>query len=156
MSKSGWGIGIIGFVVFVSDLMIQSRIAAMMIPDQSIPVLPPVLSLTYVLNNGAAFSLLRGGTPLFILVALALLVGIFVYTARHPRMPWLMVIALGLLAGGSAGNLWDRIIWGRVIDYIHITDWPVFFNLADSAIVVGMGLLVYCYWRQDKHGDVSS
>jgi signal peptidase II len=126
-----------------------------MVPDQSIPLVPPVLSLTYVLNNGAAFSLLRGGTPLFILVALALLVGIVVYTARHPRMPWLMVIALGLLAGGSAGNLWDRVIWGRVIDYIHIIDWPVF-NLADSAIVVGMGLLVYYYWRQDKHGDLSS
>ncbi len=154
MRKSAWGIGIIGFLVFVSDLIIQSRVAAMMVPDQSIPILPPVLSLTYVLNNGAAFSLLRGGTPLFILVALALLVGIAVYTARHPRMPWPLVIALGLLAGGSAGNLWDRIIWGRVIDYIHIIDWPVF-NLADSAIVVGMGLLVYYYWRQDKHGDLS-
>ncbi len=155
MSKSAWGIGIIGVLIFVSDLIIQSRISRTMIPGQSIPVVSPLLSLTYVLNNGAAFSLLRGGTPLFILVALALLIGIAIYTVRHPHMPRVMVVALGLLAGGSAGNLWDRIIWGRVVDYIHIIDWPVF-NLADSAIVVGMTLLVYHYWRQEKNGQFSS
>ncbi|SMC07640.1 signal peptidase II [Sulfobacillus thermosulfidooxidans DSM 9293] len=155
MSKPALGIVVIGTVILASDLLIQSRVSATMVPGQSIPILPPVLSLTYVLNNGAAFSLLRGGTPLFILVAFALLIGIGIYTWRHPHMPSLMVIALGLLAGGSAGNLWDRIIWGRVIDYIHVIDWPVF-NLADSAIVVGMGLLVYYYWRLDKNGESSS
>lgn len=152
MSKRAAGVWVIAAIILVADLLIQDHIAKTMVPGQSIPVLPPVLSWTYILNNGAAFSLLRGGTPLFILVAFALLVAIVIYTVRHPDLPGPMMVALGLLAGGSAGNLWDRIISGRVVDYIHVIDWPVF-NLADSAIVVGMALGVYYYWRQDKRGE---
>lgn len=152
MSKRALGVWAIGAVILAADLLIQSHIAKTMVPGQSVPVLPPVLSWTYILNNGAAFSLLRGGAPLFIVVAVGLLVGIGWYTARHPDLPVTMVVALGLLAGGSAGNLWDRLVSGRVVDYIHVIDWPVF-NLADSAIVVGMLVGVYYYWRQDKNGE---
>jgi signal peptidase II len=152
MYKKAWGVFGLAVLILVSDLVIQSHIAQTMVPGESVPVLPPVLAWTYILNNGAAFSLLRGGTPLFILVAFILLIAIGIYTFRHLKMPWTMMAALGLLAGGSAGNLWDRLIWGRVIDYIHVIDWPIF-NLADSAIVVGMVLAVYYYWRQDKHDE---
>ena len=152
MSKRALGVWAIGAVILAADLLIQSHIAKTMVPGQSVPVLPPVLSWTYILNNGAAFSLLRGGAPLFIVVAVGLLVGIGWYTVRHPDLPVTMVVALGLLAGGSAGNLWDRLVSGRVVDYIHVIDWPVF-NLADSAIVVGMLVGVYYYWRQDKNGE---
>lgn len=151
MSKRALGVWAIGAVILAADLLIQSHIAKTMVPGQSVPVLPPVLSWTYILNNGAAFSLLRGGAPLFIVVAVGLLVGIAWYTERHPDLPVTMVVALGLLAGGSAGNLWDRLVSGRVVDYIHVIDWPVF-NLADSAIVVGMLVGVYYYWRQDNNG----
>ncbi len=152
MLKKAWTIFGLALVVLISDLLIQSHIADTMVPGESIAVLPPVLQWTYILNNGAAFSLLRGGTPLFILVAFALLIAIGIYTVRHLDMPWTMAVALGLLAGGSAGNLWDRLVWGRVIDYIHVIDWPIF-NLADSAIVVGMILAVYYYWREGKDDE---
>jgi signal peptidase II len=53
------------------------------------------------------------------------------------------------LAGGAAGNLWDRLVAGQVIDFIHFRYSPVF-NFADASIVVGMGLVLFDYWRRDR------
>lgn len=97
------------------------------------------LQFTYATNKGAAFNLASGST--YILTALKLCVATFVifYMTKVVSRAW--AVALGLLFGGVAGNLWDRMTrppgrWaGEVIDWIQIPHWPVF-NIADSCIVI--------------------
>lgn len=148
MRSREW-IWVLAAVIFVLDRILKILVATRMTPGQSIAVLPPVLWITYITNNGAAFSLLRGVTILFILIAIVILIGLVVYVYRTPAISRIFGIGAGLLAGGTAGNLWDRIVSGRVIDYIHFRHFAIF-NLADSAIVVGIILIVWEFWRKDR------
>ena len=148
---SRWNILYLAFMIVVLDRVLKIWVARSMGLGQSIPVIPHLLWITYILNSGAAFSLLRHSTWLFVVVAF-LLIGAVAYVAwRVQDLSRRAIWGLGLLAGGSAGNLWDRLVSGRVIDYIHVRFWAVF-NLADSAIVIGMSLLVWEYWRRQEAG----
>ena len=96
-------------------------------------------------NTGVAFSLFSGGGPIVVIiavVALAALLGFFV-THLHRRLVWLPT---GLLLGGAAGNLIDRIRAGAVTDFIKIPHWPAF-NVADICITLGVITLVYVLER---------
>jgi signal peptidase II len=117
--------------------------AALPIPGASVPVLGDVLRITFTRNEGAAYGLLPGGRVWFILVSVVALVVIAGYMIRRrPERAWL-VIALGLVTGGAIGNLIDRSWFGWVTDFIQIPfDFPVF-NVADSSVVVGVGMLVW-------------
>ena len=151
-----WNILLIALVIVVLDRVLKIWVAGTMLVGQSITVIPHVLWITYILNSGAAFSLLRHSTFLFVVVAFILLIGVGYVAWRVRDLTGRAIWGLGLLAGGAAGNLWDRLISGRVIDYIHVRFWAVF-NLADSAIVVGMLLLVWEYWRrQDGERDAKT
>ncbi|HHX13707.1 MAG TPA: signal peptidase II [Clostridiales bacterium] len=111
-------------------------------PGQSLPLIEDVLHLTYVQNQGAAFSILEG-KPLFFIVINAIVVAvILVYIAlRRRTLHPLALTALALVAGGGAGNnLIDRVRFGYVVDFIDFQIWPVF-NVADIGVVVGVGLL---------------
>lgn len=144
----------IGLVIFLADRYLKNLVVTHMVPGQSIWIWHPVLAITFVLNSGAAFGLLQHQSLLFIVVALALLIGVAVFLARRSTLPGMVVAGLGLLAGGAAGNLWDRLVAGRVVDYIHIGIWPVF-NLADASIVVGMLAVMAHYWGKDAKQDLS-
>jgi len=113
-------------------------------------ILLPVLELMHVHNTGAAFSFLSGasGWQRWLFTALALLVSaaILVWLRRLPaRGRNLLAAGLCLVLGGALGNVIDRVLWAYVIDFIrvHYADWyfPAF-NVADSAITVGAGLLI--------------
>ena len=109
--------------------------------DRSIDVVW-TLRLALSLNPGAAFSLGRGVTPLFMGLGVVLLAGLLLYSRRVQSLP--MAIALGLVIGGAAGNLTDRFLRGHdgaVIDFIDFQWWPVF-NVADICVVCGAALLV--------------
>jgi signal peptidase II len=109
-------------------------------------VFPGILSLTLLHNTGIAFSLLRGA-PRVLVIVLALTV---LAVALYNRDAWprtaLVRWGLGLVAGGAAANVVERLRFGYVIDYLDVHVWPVF-NLADSAVVVGAGLLVWALLR---------
>ncbi len=115
-----------------------------------IQVIPKVLQLDFTTNSGGAFGL-GGSAPLLfatatIAVAAAIVVGSF--RVGHA----ITAVALGLVLGGALGNLTDRVVRGpglsgRVVDFIDFHVWPVF-NLADSAIVIGIGLLLVTSIRQ--------
>ncbi|AEJ41606.1 lipoprotein signal peptidase [Sulfobacillus acidophilus TPY] len=135
--------------IFLIDRVIKDWIQSHMQIGQSIPVLPPVLWITYITNNGAAFSLFRHAVPMFIAIAVIILGAVGWYLASRPRVPRIQGWGIGLLSGGTAGNLWDRVWHGRVIDYIHFRFWAIF-NIADAAIVIGIGLLMWDYWRRDE------
>ena len=117
--------------------------AAIPTPGASVPVVGDLIRLTFTQNDGAAWGLLPGGRVWFIFVSLAALCVVAGYLIRRrPQNAWL-VVALGLLAGGATGNLIDRALFGWVTDFIRIPfDFPVF-NVADSSIVVGVGMLVW-------------
>jgi len=113
-------------------------------------ILLPVLELMRVHNTGAAFSFLSGasGWQRWLFTALALLVSaaILVWLRRLPaRGRSLLAAGLSLVLGGALGNVIDRVLWAYVIDFIrvHYADWyfPAF-NVADSAITIGAGLLI--------------
>ena len=101
--------------------------------------------LTLVRNPGAAFSFASGATVVFTAIAVAAVVAIVYYSSKITSLGW--ASTLGLLLGGVLGNLTDRLFRspgffkGEVIDWLEITNWPVF-NLADSAIVVAAFLAI--------------
>ena len=99
------------------------------------------LRISHGTNTGSAFGLFRG-QPVFLAIASILAMGFIVYYYRtqSARRP-ILRFTVGLLLGGSLGNLMDRLRMGEVVDFIDVGPWPVF-NLADSSIVVGMTLLV--------------
>jgi signal peptidase II len=125
----------------------------------SIAVIPHFFSITHVENTGAAFSMFaewpqRVRTPLLVgFSVLAILVICFLLWSSVRRFTW-TGFALALVLGGAAGNLYDRIRYGRVTDFLHFYvgrySWPDF-NLADSAIVVGATLLALGLLIKEKH-----
>jgi signal peptidase II len=134
----------IGAVIVVADQATKALVRARLItPGATIPVIGDVLRLTYVRNLGASFGMMPGYRPVFIVVSAAVLLAIAAFVVRRrPERPW-VVVALGLVAGGALGNLIDRLLFGWVTDFIRIPfDFPVF-NVADSAVVVGVAMLVW-------------
>jgi signal peptidase II len=125
---------------------------------ESLPVIPGLFNLTYLTNTGAAFGLLAGDhgawrQVFFVGVAVAALTAIcFLYRKLRPVSVWYGV-ALGLIAGGAVGNLIDRLRLGSVIDFldvhIGVHHWPAF-NLADSAITVGVAIFLLINFFFDR------
>ena len=109
---------------------------------RSIPLLGNYIRLTYVENRGAAFGLLQDQTAFFILVGLVVIVVIIASYRQIANPSWSLNLCLGLQMGGALGNLADRIRFGYVVDFFDLTVWPVF-NVADSAICVGVALLAW-------------
>ena len=123
----------------------------------------PVLNLTLQYNEGAAFSFLSdaGGWQrwFFSAVALAASVVVSVWLMRLRPEDWLLALSLSLILGGAIGNLWDRLQFGYVVDFIsvHYHNWyfPTF-NVADAAVSVGAVLMILDAIRQPGHTDSES
>lgn len=101
-----------------------------------------VLWLTYVQNQGAAFSILQGKVLFFIIASVIVIAALMIWAAFY-RPPARLAIILGLMSGGAAGNLIDRLRLSHVIDFFDLHWWPIF-NVADIAIVIG-GILLFLY-----------
>jgi signal peptidase II len=106
-------------------------------------------------NTGAAFSIFQGATPYLIFASCAALVFI-AWLALSRRVRFLDNawgrIGLGLAAGGTLGNLIDRVHYGFVTDFIKAGPWPVF-NVADSSVVIGMILMAFLYLRSEQTAE---
>lgn len=127
-------------ITLVSDQITKSLIVHNMHIGESIPS-SGLIRLTYVTNSGSAFGLFPNQT-LFLIIGSFLGIGVLLvfYRINHVKS-LLLNLSVGLQMGGAAGNLIDRIRLGYVVDFIDVGLWPVF-NIADSAIVVGLlGLL---------------
>jgi signal peptidase II len=136
-------------VIFVLD-----RVSKFLILKSKIlyyPILEKYLSISSVSNTGAAFSTFQGQQDLLILIS-SLAVLFFVwYFAKHP-IPLLEQLGWGLLLGGALGNLFDRVVYNCVIDFINIEclQFPVF-NVADMAITFGTILVCYyCFFIEGR------
>jgi signal peptidase II len=118
-----------------------------------IALIPGWLALTYVQNTGVAFGLFTGMPYLFTVTSIVIIVAAVYFYLRHvpDYQPWIAV-SLGLIIGGAIGNnLIDRVRFGYVVDFIKTFDgrFPVF-NVADSAIVVGVALMALVLTYQDQ------
>jgi signal peptidase II len=141
---------LIALAVVVLDRWTKHLVAQRIPLYRHIQIIPGFFSLTHTENTGAAFSLFADSTGpwkaglLITFSGIALIVvSILLWKNHHANVS--TGVGLSLIMGGAMGNLWDRVMRGRVVDfllfYVKRYEWPVF-NLADSAIVVGAGLLV--------------
>jgi len=131
---------LISSLTLAADQITKFLVAASFAPGDSLPVIPPILHLTYVQNTGAAFGLLRGHHAFFIVCSL-LVIGWIIWELRgKPSLDASSRWGFALVLGGAAGNLVDRLRLGWVIDFIDLRVWPVF-NVGDTAITVGVTLL---------------
>jgi signal peptidase II len=132
----------IALSVLALDRVSKAIVRATLVPGETHRIIPGLIDLTYVRNVGAAFGLFPGRQPVFIATSLLVLVAIAGFWRRSRPKDWPVVAALSLVAGGAVGNLIDRAVEGKVVDFLEFAfmDFPVF-NVADTAIVVGVAVL---------------
>lgn len=141
-------VGSIAGVVLLLDQVTKFIVMRRIAMFEVITVIPGFFNLTYVRNRGAAFGMFAGvpgiWRSVFFIIVTVIAVAAIVLLIRKTSER-LLVAAFSLIAGGALGNLIDRVRWGEVVDfidwYVRSYHWPTF-NVADSAISVGVGLLV--------------
>ena len=131
--------------VFVLDRLTKAIVNATVPYGTEVPLLGNLVGITNIRNAGAAFGFAPVGPWFFLVAALAVSVGLVVYVVRQPADLGVDAV-LGLILGGAIGNAFDRIInGGGVTDFINFHFWPVF-NVADSAVSIGVVLLIAGYF----------
>ncbi len=133
----------------VADQLTKHLVSAQIAHGDSVHVIGP-LDLHHVRNPGIAFGLFSTFASVVTLLAVGALLWMLAYFAktgaRHPVLP----VALGLLVGGSTGNLVDRVRLGHVTDFLDVGFWPAF-NLADTFIVTGVAILLATLVSLERH-----
>lgn len=135
-------------LVFALDRLTKIVVVNTLASGQSVKIVPGVLNLTLVFNNGTAFSLLKGQNTALSAVSALVIAFIVIYTITHRDLSIIVSSAVGLILGGALGNLLDRLKFGSVIDFIDLRVWPVF-NIADSSITIGMVLLAWAILKNN-------
>jgi signal peptidase II len=136
-------------VALALDQYTKTLVVHAFAPGESRIAIPHVLYWTYVQNAHGAFGLF-GSSP-FLLVLMAIIVlGVFWFAFREAAAASVAVrVAFGAIAGGAIGNVIDRFHYGYVVDFIDLRWWPVF-NVADSCISVGVGVLILMSLRHER------
>lgn len=110
----------------------------------------PYVRLLYIHNTGAAFGLFKNMNTVFMVLAV-IVSGVIIYYYPHiPSEEKVIRFALSLQLAGAVGNLIDRIIFGRVTDFISVGNFAIF-NVADSSITVGVIILLFAVWWQERN-----
>ena len=143
-------------LVLILDQLSKVGIANTMDLHESIRLIP-CFQLTYVRNPGAAFSFLSdaGGWQRWFFISLASTVSVvlLVWLLRLPKYAFWQAVGLSLVLGGALGNLIDRVVYGYVIDFLDVYyqnwHWPAF-NIADSAITVGVAILLLDSFQKEQ------
>lgn len=132
----------------VAKLVVQARI-----PLGGEVQLLPFLWLQDGQNSGAAFGIGRNATVIFAAASVVVTVGLILFALFSRMRPW-TALALGLVLGGAAGNGYDRLVHGQVTDFIALHWFPTF-NLADSAVTIGVVLLLLEYVLSSRRAPSS-
>jgi len=137
-------------VIVAVDQLTKALVRAMVPLHESVTVIPGLIDFTHVRNTGAAFGILNLAefpfkTVLISVIATAALIGVGVYAASLAHHQRVARIGLALIIGGAAGNLLDRLVAGSVVDFVDVY-WRTYhfwaFNVADSAISVGVAIMI--------------
>jgi signal peptidase II len=148
-------------MVIAADYLSKVAVLSALAPGES-RALAPFFNLVLVFNKGAAFSFLAGAdgwqTRLFAAIAVVAAVVVSVLIYRNPEKA-LFCGGLALILGGALGNLYDRVVYGHVVDFLDFHaagwHWPAF-NVADSAITVGAGILIVESFLQKRADETSA
>jgi len=150
-----WRWLLLAAAVIALDLATKAWITALFREGQELPV-TPFFSLVLAYNSGAAFSFLAGayGWQRWLFTGIAIAASVFLVWMLKRGGSRVLCTGLALILGGALGNLWDRIMIGRVTDFLLFHyggwSWPAF-NVADSAITIGAALLILDSFRE--HAD---
>ena len=142
-------------LIFALDRVSKLRVSNTMYVGQSHRVLGEFFRLTYVRNTGAAFGLFAGHHQVFVYISIAAILLVLALYFRGARQARLRSLALGLILGGALGNLYDRIRFHEVVDFFDFSlngHHFAVFNVADSAVTVGVALLAWEIYAQGRTG----
>lgn len=158
MNRTGSTVLALGLslAVFLVDQGSKRLVEGSMRIGESIPTVPGVLSLTYTKNDGGAFGIL-GGQSAVLLLGSAVAVAFVLWMLLKGPPARTTAAGCGLILGGAAGNLIDRVVAGRVTDLFDLEFWPLkewpVFNVADIAIVLGVTILLLAALRPEANAD---
>ncbi len=146
-------------LVIALDLGTKAMASSMLTYGQPVPVMP-MFNLTLLHNTGAAFSFLAGAAGwqrwFFITLAVVVSAVLIVWLKKLKRYETWTAIAIVLILGGAIGNVYDRVVHGYVVDFVHLywRDWhfPAF-NLADTAITLGALMMIRDVFRKPEDAD---
>jgi signal peptidase II len=149
-------------LVYVADQLSKHWVQRILAWEQSRPLFGDAFMLTLTQNTGGAWGILPRGNSLFIVFAIFAVVALFIAYYRMPHLNLHVGAAFALALGGALGNLTDRLRYGYVVDFFNarFINWPIF-NIADSAISLGIVLLVFHLVRsareetQGEHAEKS-
>jgi len=141
-----WRAGLVGASVLLADQAVKALVVSALERGEERDLVAGI-KLVNVRNSGVAFGQLQNaGAIVAVVIALALL-ALLAYFARNRTRPWIW-LPTGMLLGGALGNIVDRLREGAVIDFLKLPYWPAF-NVADSAITIGVIVLVVVMERAD-------
>jgi signal peptidase II len=147
---------LLGLAVLIFDQLTKQAVRNHLIYGESRPIIENFFNLVYVRNDGAAWNILSGQGIILIMISISVLVLLFIYRRSFLQEQLSHRILLGLLVGGIAGNLVDRIRFGWVTDFLDFQfgsyHYPSF-NVADSAICIAIGLYVLTNLFQKKEKE---
>ena len=151
--KKYWFLGLSFLVVVILDIVTKEYIITHFPLYSSRPVIPGLFNLVHIQNKGVAFGILGGAAPvwrdiLLLLFPIVAMSGILIFAFCYPQQKTGILLSLGGILGGALGNLIDRLRFRAVIDFLDIYwgpyHWPAF-NVADSAITLGVLFLAFSY-----------
>ncbi|MEE1370715.1 MAG: signal peptidase II [Bacilli bacterium] len=147
---------IISIILLCIDQISKLLVVNLLTKTDSITIIKNFFYLTYINNDGAAFSILVGKRIFLILIAVLVIVMLISYIKKNNIQNKLELVSISLIIGGSLGNLMDRVIRGYVIDFLDFKifnyNFPIF-NLADTFIVIGVILLLLKEIRKENNLD---
>lgn len=117
---------------------------------QGLSWLSPYARIVNWSNSGAAFGMFQNGNLVFTVLAFIVILAILFYYPQVESSDWSLRLAMGLQLAGASGNLIDRLIMGKVTDFISVGNFPVF-NVADSSITVGVIVLLLGVWIKERN-----
>lgn len=145
MSKKTVFVFSVAVIIIFLDQLTKQLVKANFQLNESLPIIKNILHFTYITNTGSAFGLFNGINFIFVIFSIIVTLVIFYFIRKIKQNEKLIQFSVGLLLGGTIGNLIDRISYGYVIDFIDVRIWPVF-NVADSAITISIILLIVLLW----------
>ena len=157
LQRSQWSVSLALLVTFSAiffDRITKLFFSGLLDLGESLPLIPHVLHATLVHNTGIAFGFFRDQGIVFIIIpviaVILLIFNVYYYRQNNEVLNRHYVVAFSLILGGAMGNLFDRIVYGYVIDFIDFRVWPVF-NVADSAITIGAVIIAWqCFQLSEK------
>jgi signal peptidase II len=162
--RGRWRIEIaLPLAIVVLDQITKAIVRTKLPLHESVSIIPGFLDFTHVLNTGAAFGFLNAvdfpyKTTAIAVIATAALIGVGLYSASLSRHQLAARVGLALIVGGAAGNLVDRLMLGSVVDFVDVywRDYHFWaFNVADSAITIGVTIMIVDMLRSSTHVSTS-